>query len=77
MHLLSNSTMYPFYGIPSVIALNMVMSVATGGIVAILIASSAQVSRGLFFLLYYMYSIMEWVVSFADISFKMYSIMDE
>ena len=34
---------YPFYGIPSVIAVNMIMSVAAGGTTAVLIATWAQV----------------------------------
>ena len=34
---------YPFYGIPSVIAVNMMMAVASGGTIAIIIAVFAQV----------------------------------
>ena len=34
---------YPFYGVPSVIAVNMILSGASGGITAIVIATWAQV----------------------------------
>ena len=36
---------YPFYGIPAVIAINMILACASGGTVAILIAAWAQVSH--------------------------------
>ena len=34
---------YPFYGIPAVIAVNMIMAGASGGTLAIIIAVCAQV----------------------------------
>lgn len=34
---------YPYYGVPSVIAVNMILSGASGGITAIVIATWAQV----------------------------------
>ena len=37
------SDVYPFYGIPSVIAVNMIMAGASGGTTAIVIAMWAQV----------------------------------
>ena len=39
-----DSTYYPYYGIPSTIAVNMIMAAASGGIVAVAIAVWAQVS---------------------------------
>ena len=40
----SNDTYYyPFYGIPSTIAINMIMSAASGGLLAVVIAVWAQV----------------------------------
>lgn len=45
-HILSRDmTYYPYYGIPSTIAVNMIMAAASGGIVAIIIAVWAQVRR--------------------------------
>lgn len=38
-------TYYPYYGIPSTIAVNMIMAAASGGIVAIAIAVWAQVRQ--------------------------------
>lgn len=35
---------FPYYGVPSVIAVNMILAGASGGIVAIIIATWAQVS---------------------------------
>ena len=40
-----DSTYYPYYGIPSTIAVNMIMAVASGGIVAVVIAVWAQVRQ--------------------------------
>lgn len=39
-----NRTQFPYYGVPSVIAVNMILAGASGGIVAIIIATWAQVS---------------------------------
>ena len=36
---------YPFYGIPAVIAVNMIMAGASGGTLAIIIAVCAQVRQ--------------------------------
>ena len=38
-----NSRIFPYYGVPSVIAVNMILAGASGGIVAIIIATWAQV----------------------------------
>ena len=40
----SNQTRSPYYGVPSVIAVNMILAGASGGIVAIIIATWAQVN---------------------------------
>ncbi len=40
----SNRNQFPYYGVPSVIAVNMILAGASGGIVAIIIATWAQVS---------------------------------
>lgn len=39
-----NQNQFPYYGVPSVIAVNMILAGASGGIVAIIIATWAQVS---------------------------------
>ena len=39
------SNEYPYYGIPSIIAVNMIMAGASGGFTAVVIASWAQVSH--------------------------------
>ena len=39
-----NETYYPYYGISATIAVNMIMSAASGGILAIAIAVWAQVT---------------------------------
>lgn len=39
-----NQDQFPYYGVPSVIAVNMILAGASGGIVAIIIATWAQVS---------------------------------
>ena len=38
-----NSMRFPYYGVPSVIAVNMILAGASGGIVAVVIATWAQV----------------------------------
>lgn len=40
---LNQTHYYPFYGIPSTIAINMIMSAASGGLLAVVIAVWAQV----------------------------------
>jgi hypothetical protein len=40
----SHRNQFPYYGVPSVIAVNMILAGASGGIVAIIIATWAQVS---------------------------------
>ena len=41
--LANNMTYYPYYGIPSTIAVNMIMAAASGGMLAVAIAVWAQV----------------------------------
>lgn len=41
----SDTEWFPYYGVPSVIAVNMILAGASGGIVAIIIATWAQVSQ--------------------------------